>query len=103
MLSEYNLKAVVFDDVEEEAKPIIDALNSERIPNIFINFEEDENEDKKIKNIRLVFADLIFGSSVSGDINMLIEPVKSAIINNISDNNGSLHDTYFPTSQKRVF
>jgi len=109
VLSEYNLKAVVFDDVEEEAKPIIDALNSERIPNIFINFEEDENEDKKIKNIRLVFADLIFGSSVSGDINMLVEPVKSAIINNISDNNGlfiliiwSKHSTHADALKARL-
>ena len=27
MLSKYNLKAVVFDDVKEEADPLIDALN----------------------------------------------------------------------------
>ena len=88
MLSKYNLKAVVFDDVEAEAKPLIDALNDERIPNIFINFNTDENEDKKIKNIRLVFADLILGTTVAGDLSALIEPIFRSIDNNISDDNG---------------
>ncbi len=88
MLSKYNLKAVVFDDVAEEAKPLIDALNEERIPNIFINFDTDENEDKKIKNIRLVFADLILGTMVTGDLTALVEPIFRSIDNNISDDNG---------------
>jgi hypothetical protein len=88
MLAKYNLKAVVFDDVEAEAKPIIDALNAERIPNIYINFDLDEEEEKNIKNIRLVFADLILGTSVSGDIVSLVEPIKISIINNISEDNG---------------
>jgi hypothetical protein len=109
LLSEYNLKAVVFDDEKGEAEPIIDALNSERIPNIFLTFEPNESEDKKIKNIRLVFADLIFGSSVSGNIDSLVEPVKNAIITNISEDNGlfiliiwSKHSTHADALKRRL-
>ena len=109
MLSEYNLKAVVFDDEKGEAEPIIDALNSERIPNIFLTFEPNESEDKKMKNIRLVFADLIFGSSISGNIDSLVEPVKNAIITNISEDNGlfiliiwSKHSNHADTLKARL-
>jgi len=88
MLSEYNLKAVVFDDVEAEAKPLIDALNYERIPNIFINFGEDTRDDKKLKNIRLVFADIILGTQKGGDADAIVEAIKGSILDNIDDNNG---------------
>jgi len=88
MLSEYNLKAVVFDDVEKEAKPLIDALNYERIPNIFINFKDDDREDKKLKNIRIVFADLIVGQYQSGDDSATVEAIRTAILDNIEENNG---------------
>jgi len=88
MLSEYNLKAVVFDDVEAEAKPLIDALNYERIPNIFINFGEDDRADKKLKNIRLVFADIILGTQKGGNPNAIVEAIKVSILDNIDDDNG---------------
>ncbi len=88
MLSEYNLKAVVFDDIESEAKPLIDALNYERIPNVFINFKDDDRDDKKLKNIRIVFADLIIGEYHAGDDTATVEAIRTAILDNIEDNNG---------------
>jgi len=88
VLSEFNLKAVVFDDVEAEAKPLIDALNYERIPNIFINFGEDTRDDKKLKNIRLIFADIILGTQKGGNPDAIVEAIKSSILDNIDDNNG---------------
>lgn len=88
MLLDYNLKAVVFDDRESEAKPLIDALNYERIPNIFINFGEDKRDDKKLSNIRIVFADLILGSSKSGAPEAIIEAVRGSILDNIDETNG---------------
>lgn len=89
MISDYNLKAVVFDDREEEAKPLIDALNYERVPNIFINFKDDDRgESKKLQNIRIVFADLIVGEYASGDDNAIIEAIRASILDNISVDNG---------------
>lgn len=88
MIADYNLKAVVFDDREEEAKPLIDALNYERIPNIFINIKDDSRDDKKLQNIRIVFADLILGEYVSGDDNGTIEAIRASILDNISVDNG---------------
>jgi len=88
MLSKYNLKAVVFDDVEAEAKPLIDALNYERIPNIFINFGEDSRDDVKLKNVRLVFADIILGNQKGGDPKAIVEAIKGSIIDNIDETNG---------------
>jgi len=109
MLSEYNLKAVVFDDVEAEAKPLIDALNHERIPNIFINFEEDKREDKKLKNIRLLFADLIYGTYYGGDDNKAVEAIRASILDNIDEHNGpfilviwSKHATLAETLKDRL-
>jgi hypothetical protein len=88
MLSKYNLKAVIFDDVEAEAKPLIDALNSERIPNIFINFGLDSRDDIKLKNIRLVFADIILGTQKGGEPEAIVEAIKGSIIDNIDETNG---------------
>lgn len=89
MISDYNLKAVVFDDREEEAKPLIDALNYERVPNIFINFRDDDRgESKQLQNIRIVFADLIIGEYTSGDDNAIIEAIRASILDNISVDNG---------------
>ncbi len=89
MISDYNLKAVVFDDREEEAKPLIDALNYERVPNIFINFRDDDRgESKQLQNIRIVFADLIIGEYASGDDNAIIEAIRASILDNISIDNG---------------
>ena len=88
MLSEYNLKAVVFDDNEKEAAPLIEALNYERIPSVYINFKDDERDDKKLKNIRIVFADLIIGNYQPGDDNNTVEAIRTSILDNIDDNNG---------------
>ena len=88
MLSKYNLKAVVFDDVEEEAKPLIDALNDERIPNIFINFKDDRRDDRKLMNIRIVFSDLIIGEYQAGDDNATVEAIRTSILDNMDENNG---------------
>lgn len=88
MLSEYNLKAVVFDDEENEAKPLIDALNDERIPNIFINFKNDSRDDRKLKNIRIVFADLIVGQYQAGDDSATVEAIRTSILDNIDEHNG---------------
>jgi len=88
VLSEYNLKAVVFDDIESEARPLIDALNYERIPNVFINFKDDSRDDKKLKNIRIVFADLIIGQYHGGDDSTTVEAIRTAILDNIEENNG---------------
>ncbi len=88
MISDYNLKAVVFDDREEEAKPLIDALNYERVPNVFINFKNDVRDDKKLQNIRIVFADLIVGEYASGDDTAVIEAIRASILDNISVDNG---------------
>lgn len=81
MISDYNLKAVVFDDREEEAKPLIDALNYERVPNIFINFKDDSRDDKKLQNIRIVFADLIIGDSYEGKKSL--DAIRATILDNI--------------------
>ncbi len=86
MISDYNLKAVVFDDREEEAKPLIDVLNYERIPNVFINFKDDIRDDKKLQNIRIVFADLIIGDSYEGEKSL--DAIRSTILDNIDINNG---------------
>lgn len=86
MISDYNLKAVVFDDREEEAKPLIDALNYERVPNIFINFKDDSRDDKKLQNIRIVFADLIIGDSYEGEKSL--DAIRATILDNIDINNG---------------
>jgi len=109
MLSKYNLKAVVFDDVEAEAKPLIDALNDERIANVFINFKNDEREDRKLQNIRIVFADLIVGEYQAGDENNIVEPIRTSILNNIGENNGpfiliiwSKHNTLADTLKERL-
>lgn len=89
MISSYNLKAVVFDDKEDEAKPLIDALNYDRIPNIFINFKDDDREDQKqLQNVRIVFADLIVGEYASGDDAAVIEAIRASILDNISVDNG---------------
>jgi len=109
MLSKYNLKAVIFDDVEAEAKPLIDALNSERIPNIYINFKDDTNDDIKIKNIRIVFADLIVGEYQPGNDNNIVEPIRASILDNIDEQNGpfilviwSKHNTLAETLKNRL-
>ena len=86
MISDYNLKAVVFDDREEEAKPLIDVLNYERVPNIFINFKDDNRDDKKLQNIRIVFADLIIGDSYEGEKSL--DAIRATILDNIDINNG---------------
>lgn len=89
MISSYNLKAVVFDDREDEAKPLVDALNYDRIPNIFINFKDDDREDQKqLQNIRIVFADLIVGEYAAGDDVAVIEAIRASILDNISVDNG---------------
>ena len=85
MIADYNLNVVVFDDEYNEAKPLIEALNYERIPNVFINLG-DERNDRKLQNIRIIFADLVFGTQVLGD--NTIEPIKTRILDNISDDNG---------------
>jgi hypothetical protein len=107
MISSYNLKAVVFDDREEEAKPLIDALNYERIPNVFINFKDDSRDDKKLQNIRIVFADLIIGDSYEGEKSL--DAIRATILDNIDINNGpfilvcwSKHSEYSDTLQRRL-
>ncbi|MCT7615077.1 hypothetical protein [Aliarcobacter butzleri] len=107
MISDYNLKAVVFDDREEEAKPLIDALYYERIPTIFINFKNDTRDDKKLQNIRLVFADLIIGDSFEGEKSL--EAIRTSILDNIDMNNGpfilicwSKHSANSNTLEKRL-
>ena len=107
MISSYNLKAVVFDDREEEAKPLIDALNYERVPNIFINFKDDDRDDKKLQNIRIVFADLIIGDSYEGEKSL--DAIRTTILDNININNGpfilvcwSKHSEYSEILQRRL-
>ncbi|MBQ9292323.1 MAG: hypothetical protein IJ211_03535 [Campylobacter sp.] len=85
MIADYNLNVVVFDDEYNEAKPLIEALNYERIPNVFINLG-DERNDRKLQNIRIIFADLVFGTQVLGD--NTIEHIRTRILDNISDDNG---------------
>ncbi len=109
MLSKYNLKAVVFDDVEAEAKPLIDALNDERIPNIFINFKDDHRDDRKLRNIRIVFSDLIIGEYQAGDDNATVEAIRTSILDNIDENNGpfilviwSKHNSLAETLKNRL-
>lgn len=88
MIVDYNLKAVIFDDKIEEAQPIIDALNYERIPNIFINFKDDTRDDKKLKNIRIIFADLIVGGESEGSPEKVLESIRASILDNIEISNG---------------
>ena len=88
MIADYNLKALVFDDEYSEAEPLIEALNYERIPNVYINFKNDHRDDKKIKNVRIIFTDLIVGTYISGDDNNAVEAIRAAILNNISPDNG---------------
>lgn len=109
MLSKYNLKAVVFDDVKEEADPLIDALNDERIPNVFINFKDDQRDDRKLKNIRIVFSDLIIGEYHPGDDNNTVEAIRASILDNIDEHNGpfilavwSKHNTLAETLKNRL-
>jgi|GEM_PF-4448464 len=110
MIADYNLKALVFDDVEEEAKPLIEALNYERIPNIYINFKDDDRGDaKKVQNIRIVFSDLIVGAYMDGDETKAVEAIRTSILDNISPNNGpfilvawSKHSSLVTTLQQRI-
>lgn len=109
MIIDYNLKAVIFDDKIEEAQPIIDALNYERIPNVFINFKDDLRDDKPLKNIRIVFADLILGGESEGAAEKVLESIRTSIIDNIQVSNGpfilvvwSKHSTRAEELEKRI-
>lgn len=82
MLSKLGLKTVVFDDFFEEAEPLIKGLDSERIPNIFINFNYAEDDYKPLTNIRMVFADLFIEKNKS------VDGIAAAINDHITENNG---------------
>lgn len=88
MIADYNLKALVFDDRENEAQPLMNLLNYERIPHIYINFKVDTRDDKKVQNVRIVFADLIIGEYSSGDTSSIVEAIRASILDNISVDNG---------------
>lgn len=106
MITDYNLNVVVFDDEYNEAEPLIEALNYERIPNVFINLG-DERNDRKLQNIRIIFADLVFGTQVHGD--NTTEHIRTRILDNISDDNGpfilvawSKHPNLAQTLEERI-
>jgi hypothetical protein len=109
MIADYNLNALVFDDRENEAEPLIKALNYERIPNIFINFKNDDRDDKKVQNIRIIFADLIIGEYQGGEISSVVEAIRTSILDNISKENGpfilaawSKHSDFVSTLKSRI-
>lgn len=90
MIRDFGFNVLVFDDNYQEVKPLIDGLNEERILHYFIDFKRDKTKDKPFKNVRIIFADLILGDNISGDLKNNVEPVRKSIVNNIEDNNGPL-------------
>jgi len=90
MIRNFGFNVLVFDDNYSEVKPLIKGLSEERIPHYFINFKTDKVKDKPFKNIRLIFADLILGDNISGDLEKNIEPIRKSIVNNIEEDNGPI-------------
>lgn len=109
MIRNFGFNVLVFDDNYSEVKPLIKGLCEERIPHYFINFKTDKVKDKPFKNIRLIFADLILGDNISGDLEKNIEPIRKSIVNNIEQDNGpivivgwSKHNENLDTLIKRI-
>lgn len=88
MIRSFGFNVLVFDDNYQEVKPLIDGLTEDRIPHYFIDFKRDKIKDKPFKNVRVIFADLILGDNISGDLKNNVEPIRKSILNNIEEDNG---------------
>ncbi len=83
-------RAVIFDDEPEKIKPILDLFEKHLIPQLFINFTispEDKADEKKLRNIRLIFTDFIKGQ-ISGTNPGQLTNIINAITSTISKGNG---------------
>lgn len=78
-------RAIIFDDEEDKIEPLIELFKKHLVPQLFIDFSksvEDRDEEKKLKNIRLVFTDFIKGqvsTSGSGQLTDIINAITSTI------------------------
>ncbi len=85
-----NTKTLIFDDKYDEIENLRKALDSLKIQNLYIKFDEIDNiiEEEKFTNVRFVFADIISGTSrvgVKSDISAIIASMNE----HISKRNGA--------------
>ncbi|WP_419777809.1 hypothetical protein [Malaciobacter marinus] len=83
-------RAIIFDDEEDKIKPILDLFKKHLVPQLFVDFStspEDIEDEKKLKNIRLVFSDFIKGE-ISGSNPGQLTNIINAITSTISKENG---------------
>lgn len=90
MIRDFGFNVLIFDDNYSEVEPLINGLIEERVPHYFINFKTNKIKDKPFKNIRLIFADLILGDNISGDLEKNVEPIRKSIVTNIEEDNGPI-------------
>jgi hemerythrin len=85
-----NTKTLIFDDIYEEIKNLRSALDSLKVQNLYIKFDEPDEieEENKFTNVRFVFADIIMGGGRIGE-KADIAPIVTSINEHISKKNGA--------------